>query len=235
MTRRNRNATKSRKTEPRSRRPEPEPKPTRAEQRIRALRRQTKEQGEELKRLRDAVLARPAAQPAAQQPDPLRQAQLDREEVERVAQLPYDEQARYWNRKTEDRISQRLQFNELRTGDLLDQQNFRQVMRDRRLPARYATEVENLLAQARQNNMNPTREWLLKTVIGEEVLSRKDRETERQRNSGRRRIASQTTRPGGAARSTAASAGGRRNQNQDADDEALLRGATLGDVWNSGA
>lgn len=149
-----------------------------------------------------------------------------------MAQLPYEEQSRYWARKSEERVQQQLLRSHLETRDLLDRNSFQQIMRDRRLPAKYAAQVENMLIQARQQNMNPSREWLLKAVIGEEILSRKDRETERQRVRGQRRIASQTVRTGAGARSTAATPGGRRGQNQDADDEALLRGITVGDFVN---
>lgn len=214
--------------------PEEPPRQTHDQRRRVRQRDELRELRETNRRLLEAVTRQPAQSQFPQQPDPARQAQLDREEAERVAQMPFEEQSRYWTRKTEERLQQQMLRGNLETRDMLDRIQFQQVMRERRLPARYATEVDNLLAQARQNGMNPTREWLLKTVIGGEVLERKERDTERQRIRGQRRIASQTTRPSGT-RSTAASGGGRRNQDQAADDEALLRGVSLGDVWNSGA
>lgn len=209
---------------------EPPPQPTRAERRIRAQQRRLREIEDENRRLREAVLRQPAQPQVPSQPDPARQAQIDQAERERVAQLPFDEQLQYWRNKDREELRRENLQQALQTRDMLDRSNFQQIMRDRRLPARYATEVENLLVQARQNGMNPTREWLLKTVVGGEVLSKKDREAERQRAAGRRRVASQTTRPGGAARSTAATAGGRRGKDSAAEDEALLGGITLGEL-----
>jgi hypothetical protein len=218
-------------SEPEGEEPQPQARqPSRAERRIQTLLKRDKEREGELKQLRDAVIARP--QQPAPQVDPARQAQLDREELERVAQMPYEEQARYWNNKTEQKLQQQMLRGNLETRDMLDRIQFQQTMREKRLPARYADEVESLLSQARQNGMNPSREWLLKAAIGNEILTKKDRETDRQRRSGQRRIASQTTRPGAGTRSTAAGAGGRRGQGTAADDEALLRGVTLGDFEN---
>ena len=214
--------------------PEPEPPASRASRRITRQQAELRELRETNKRLLDAVTRQPAQPQYQQQPDPARQAQLDQQEAERVAQMPLEQQGRYWADKRAQEFQQRIALTELRTADMLDRNEFKQIMRERRLPARYATEVENLLAQARQQNMNPSREDVLYRVIGREWVEKKDRETDRQRIRGQRRIASQTTRPSGT-RSTAASAGGRRNQNQAADDEALLRGVSLGDVWNSTA
>lgn len=213
---------------------EPAARPTRAERLARFQQRRIQEQEEELKRWRDAALQRQPAQPTfTPPPDPMRQAQADREEQERVAQLPYEEQSRYWARKEGESMRQQMLRQQLETRDMLDRSNFSQIMSAKKLPARYATEVENLLIQARQQGMNPSRDWLLNAVIGKEVLEKQSRETERQRRNGAARIASQTTTPARTG-STAATAGGRRNVNQDAEDEALLRSVTIGQVLNSG-
>ena len=193
---------------------------TRQQERLRAL--------EEQNRRLTEALTRPPAQPQYQ-PPPVDQARLDREEFERVSQMPFEEQSRYWARKTEERVQQQINLHGLQTRDMLDQSNFRQIMREKRLPAKYANEVETLLSQARQQGMNPTREMVLQTVIGREVLDRKDRETDRARQRGQRRIASQTVRPGGRG-STAATAGGRREQDQEAADKALLMSITWGEA-----
>lgn len=76
--------------------------------------------------------------------------------------------------------------------DVLDQDQFRRLMRQRRLPAKYAGEVEDLLHQAWQQPMTLSREWLLKAVIGGEVLEKRARAAERQRLRGQRRIQSRT-------------------------------------------
>lgn len=205
---------------------EPPPR-RRGSETIRTLRSQNRELADRLKRLEDAAIARGTASPM-QQPDPMLQAQRDREETERVAQMPYEEQARYWARKSEERVQQQIIRGSLETRDLLDRQSFQQIMRERRLPGRYSTEVENLLVQARQNGMNPSREWLLNAVIGQEVLAKKEREGERERIRGQRRVASQQVRPG-TGRSTAAGGAGRRREADD--DEALLNsGVTLGEA-----
>ena len=213
--------------------PPEQPPQSRTRQRRAERKSEAQELREQNRRLIDVLTRQPA--PQYQQPaqvDPARQAQLDREEREMVAQKPYDEQIAYWREKDRREFQQHLMLSGLQTRDMLDRNHFQQIVREERLPARYATEVEDRLSQARRNNMNPTREQVLNEMLGAEFRARKGREVERQRARGQRRIASQTTRPSGTG-STAASGGGRRNQNQDADDEAALRGVTLGDVWNS--
>jgi hypothetical protein len=214
--------------------PEPQPRPSgRADRRIAAQQAKIREQDAELARLR--ALAAQAQQYQAPPPDPERQSRLEREELERVAQLPFEEQGRYWSRKVQEETRREMLQQGLQTRDMLDRMQFENVMRTRKLPAKYATEVDNLLIQARQQGMNPSREWLLNAVVGRELLERKDKEVARQRQNGAARIARQQVRPAGTG-NTAGSGGGRRSRSQDADDEALLRGITVGDfISNTGA
>src|SRR5215469_12619538 len=145
--------------------PEPPQPQTRGQRRREREQAELRELRESNRRLQDVLLRGPQQAPQAPvYPDPTRQAELDRQEIERVAQMPFEEQGRYWGRKAEDKAQQQILRQGLETRDMLDRIQFQQVMRDRRLPARYATEVDNLLAQARREGMNPTREWLLNAV-----------------------------------------------------------------------
>lgn len=207
--------------------------PSRAQRRIIRQQERIKELEAENRRYQDHVLQRQQQPPAQTQPDPGRQALLDQQERERVALLPLEEQGQYWARKSEERTQQALLRQGLETRDMLDRIQFDNILRDRKLPARYREQVESLLGQARQNGMNPTREWLLNAVVGQEVLSRKDKDVTRQRQAAQGRIANQTVRAGGASRSTAAPASNRRGGNQAAEDDALLRGITVGDFLNA--
>src|SRR6266566_4156626 len=89
--------------------PKPQRQPSRAERSVRALRARAKAQDEEIKRLRmvqETMLTQTRQPPT--QPDPYRQAELDRKEAEDVALMAPHEVARYYAQKSESRVRQEL-------------------------------------------------------------------------------------------------------------------------------
>ena len=211
--------------------PAPQPQPSRGERRVQVLRQRLREQEDEVKRLRELALTQARAPQVSQpQSDPYRQAQLEREEQERLAQMMPHEAAQYVSRKAEERLNGALLRTNLETRDMLDRIQFQNLMRDRKLPSSYNEQVENLLAQARRENMNPSREWLLRAVIGDQVLSRQGKDAGKQRETARRRLAAQTTQPG-VGRSTAP-APARRQQGEESWQEftARLKSTRLSDL-----
>jgi hypothetical protein len=209
---------------------EPEPRRRPVPRRIKVLHERLKAQESENAQLRNRLLQAPVQQPVQQQVDPYRQAEMQRVEAERVAQMMPHEQAQYYASQAEQRVQQQLFRSSLETRDMLDRQLYSQLAQQEPMAARLTTEVENTLAQARQMGMNPTREAIYNLLIGQEVRTRAKKQTETQRRRGRAQIAAQTTQPGGA-RSTAAGGRSRRGEDTDADLDARLRSVTLRDVW----
>jgi hypothetical protein len=208
--------------------PEPQPRP-RSQRRIIALRERLKQQETENRQLRDRLLQTPVQQPAPQV-DPYRQAEQERLEAERVAQMMPHEQAQFYARRSEERFQQQLFRQNLETRDMLDRQLFTQLAAQEPMAQRLQNEVENTLQQARAQGMNPTREAIYNLLVGQEIRSRAKKQTETQRRNGRARIAAQTTQPGGA-RSTAGSTRGRQRDSETAGLDDRLRKVTVGDVW----
>jgi hypothetical protein len=138
------------------------------------------------------------------------------------------QQQQYTERRLSDRFQREILMTRLQGADLLDKQAFDNLARADPVARKFKDQVESTLITERTQGRNPSREEILDRMIGAEVRAKHARASDQQRVRGRRRIASQTTRPSGT-RSTAAVQGGRRNQNQDADDDALLRGITVGE------
>lgn len=168
-------------------------------------------------------------QVAAAPSDPYRQAQIDQQEAERVAQMMPHQQAEYYTNRAEQRLQQQMLRAQVQTADMMDRQAYQALAREEPAAARYADQVEQMLALARRQNMNFSREALYNQIIAQEVRTRAKKQAEAQRAKGRREIAAQTTQPGGG-RSTAA-APRRARDDTDADLDARLRNVTLGEVW----
>ena len=217
--------------------PEPRRGPrTPEERRVHALRARAREAEAENRRLRtlQEQLLTQTRQPAPPQADPYRQAEADRLEAERVAMMAPHEVAAYYANRAEQRVQQQLYRAQIEAGDRIDKLTFRQIMATEPAAKRLETQVEQELANHRQQGMNPTREAIYDLLIGREVRQRAQRQTATQRTAGARRIASQQTAPGGTARSSVPAERGRRRS--DDSDEALdarLRSVTVGDAWNS--
>jgi hypothetical protein len=208
--------------------PQEQRRPSSRQRAILRMRERLKQESEENRRLRDQLLTQ-TRQPAAPPPDPYRRVEEERQEAERVAQMMPHEQAAYYARKTEQQFSQQLMRQNLETRDLFDRQIYQSLCAQEPMAQRLANEVENTLAQARNQGMNPTREAIYNLLVGQEVRNRAKKQTDRQRKNGQARIAAQTTQPGGS-RSTAA--GGRRAAaDPDAGLEDRLRKVTVGDAW----
>jgi len=186
--------------------PEPEPKPeprqqTREERRVQALNKRWRESEAENKRLRadfDRMIVQSRA-PATPAPDPYRQAELQRQEAERLALMAPHEQAAYYANQVEQRVQQRLMQTEVTTADRLDRQNYTLLTRSDPDARRLAQQVEDGLMLARQNGMNPTREAILNVLVGQETRAMREKRDNEARRRGRAQIARETTRPGSAA------------------------------------
>lgn len=123
---------------------------------------------------------------------------------------------------------QELTQVELRGFDRSDKANFDAMAATDRRAARYAAEVERVLAQRRQmGDYTLGRRDILAFKLGEELLARGATQVRAQRQQANGRVARETTRPASGRGDVAA---GGRARNQDADDEALLRRVTTADV-----
>jgi hypothetical protein len=203
----------------------PEPKrPSREQRRVQTLARRLRETEQEVARLRQQPL--PQLQPV----DPYRQAELDRLEAERVMMMAPHEVAKYYADKNRTETTQALTRQQVQFGDMLDRQNFEALKREEKAAARLESQIENLLIQARQQGMNLTREAIYNQLFAQEARANLRRVAEKQRKGGRERIAAQTVQPG-QGRSGAAAPRRQRGEPTAEEDEALLRGVRLGDVW----
>src|SRR6266566_5701719 len=151
--------------------PEPQPRqPSRAERRIAALRKDRREQAEEIRRLRqqqDQMLSQTRQPPP--QPDPYRQAEIDRQETERVALMAPHEVAAYYANRSEQRVQQQLARLSVENADRLDRISYENFSASRPAAQRMATEVETVLSEARQAGMNPTRQAVYHLLLGRQV------------------------------------------------------------------
>lgn len=214
-------------TEPEEQPQEQRREPSQRQRAILRMRERLAREEAENRRLRDALLSQ-TRMPAPQQPDPYRQAEVERQEAERVAQMMPHEQAQFYARKSEQNFQQQLLRQNLETRDLLDRQLFSSLCGQEPMAQRLSDEVENTLAQARNQGMNPTREAIYNLLVGQEVRSRAKKQADKQRKNGRAQIAAQTTKPGGT-RSTAAATRGRTREDVDAGLDDRLRKATMAD------
>jgi len=213
------------------REPPPQRQPSRAERRIAALRKERREQAEEIKRLR-AVQEQALTQTRqpAPQPDPYRQAEQQRQEAEWLALQPPDVVARHVANQALQPLQQQMARQQVEFADRLDRQSFDSFAASRPAAQRMAAAVERTLAEARQGGMNPTRQAVYHLLLGRQVDERASRQIAQQRKTGQRRIASQRT-TGAAPRSNAPA---QRRGRADDSDEALiarLKNTTVGDVW----
>lgn len=213
-------------------RAEEAPQPTRSSRRVAALRTRLKDQEDENRRLRQDIerMMAQTRQPAASPPDPYRQAEMARQEQERLAMMQPHEVAAYTEQKLRNEFQQQMIRSQVETRDLVDRQMFETLKSRDKLAERFSDQVEALLVQARNQGMNPTREILLNALVGQEVRHKSQRQTEQLRRRGARQIAAQTVQPGNG-RSTAVS-GDRRTR--DDSDEAMierLRNTTVGEAW----
>lgn len=216
-------------SEPSQREEQPPLRKPKEQRAVEAWRKRAREAEAERKRLQEHIF-RQQPQPQPPPVDPYRQAELDRLEAEQVAMLPVDQQIRHYVQKALQPVQRELANSRVQTGDQLDRQIFAGIKRDEPSARRLEPQVEEYLAAARAQGMNPTREAIYNLLIGQEVRQKAVRQAEAQRRTGRRRIASQTTRTG-VGRSTAAGPRqGRRDDTESGLDD-RLRQVKVGDMW----
>lgn len=114
-----------------------------------------------------------------QQPDP-RAAQEAREEKERLALMTPEERATYTMHKEISQLKQQQQsfmlMQQFQNADAADRNNYLSVAtgadaRRSELYSKNMGEVEKRLAEYRKNGVYPTREEVLKLVLGEQAIS----------------------------------------------------------------
>jgi hypothetical protein len=117
---------------------------------------------------------------------------------------------------------------EARSADRMDRAEFAGFSRGNPHAERLADRVEQTLAAARQQNMNPTRTAIYYLLLGQEVDQKRGGQVRQQQRAGARHVAAQTTQPG-TPRSTVAAP--RRRPAEDGMEavEARLRNVTIGD------
>jgi hypothetical protein len=159
------------------------------------------EQAEELTRLRALQRQNQERQWVEES---AQQAQSARAEFQRIQELPYDEQERYWQRQAYQQVHARA----FQAADAEDRAKFAGLLK-KEGRTHYAKQVEELLAQARQQGANVSREWVLNGLLGQE------------RRSGGNR--------GGGRTESRGQPSPRRRREQDAADEELLRNISVAD------
>jgi hypothetical protein len=174
---------------------------------------------------RIAALEQQRAQPAF---DPQAAARAEQEFRASLEVMAPHEAALAVAQRQEQRFQAQLTQVELRGFDRSDKANFDAMAATDRRAARYAAEVEQLLAQRRQmGDYTLGRRDILAFKLGEELLARGAAQAPAQRRAANGRVARETTRPASGRGDVAA---GGRTRNQDVDDEALLRRVTTADV-----
>jgi hypothetical protein len=174
---------------------------------------------------RIAALEQQRAQPAYDPQAAARAEQEFRASLELMS--PADAAIAVANRQAQQFREQLTQV-ELRGFDRSDKANFDAMTATDRRAARYAAEVEQILAQRRQmGDYTLGRRDILAFKLGEELLARGAAQVPAQRRAANGRVARETTRPASGRGDVAA---GGRARNQDVDDEALLRRVTTSDV-----
>jgi len=214
--------------------PAPEPQPvSRETRRIRALRQREKDAQAEAARLRqqnELLISRLSQQQISPPPDPYRQADLDRQEAERLMMMQPHEVAQYYATRERQRTDQQLARLSVETADRLDRITWDQIKSREGAARRLDSQVEQYLAAERNQGRNPSREQIYNAIVGYEIRSKSSRQIEQQRRTGARRIASQRTN-GTGARSTAP---GRTQAGRGTEDNSIeavtarLRGMTVG-------
>jgi hypothetical protein len=213
--------------------PAQEPQQPRRENRtIRALRARLKTDQDEKAQLRRQIdqLLSQTRPPPAPAPDPYRQAEFVRQEQERLAMMQPHEIAAYTEQKLRNEFNQQLMNGQMQTRDLIDRQMYDQLKTRDSLAERFSGQVEDLLAAARSQGMNPTREVLLNALVGQEFRQKAQRQIETARRRGARQIAAQTTQPGGG-RNGAADTRRTRREDPEAGLDERLRSVTIGEAW----
>jgi hypothetical protein len=207
---------------------EPQPRQTRQErrdERSRSRARELEAQNADLAR-RLAELERARTQPVFDPQAQAREEAAFRQSLETM--LPH-EAALAVAQRSEQRMNQQLVQAELRGFDRADVAEFNALRARDRAAERLAPQVEQLLAQNRAaGDLRFGRLDIFDLLRGRELRTRGPQAARQQRQNGAARVAAQTTRPANARGDVARGAG--QGRDQDAADEALLRGIRAADV-----
>ena len=203
-------------------------RPGRRERQAAQLRREREERATERAayEARLAALERRETQPRY---DPQVQARAEQAELERIMQLPYEQQLVALNERTERRVAAALGNTQAQIADSADRAEFRDLQRDEPAARRMAAEVERQIAEGRAQGLRGlTRVAVYNYLVGQEAREKMKKAGDRQRRTGRANIRRETTRPGVAGRSVQSAAGGRRQADNSLEAvTGRLRGVRL--------
>lgn len=182
---------------------------TRGNARLRRLKERTEKaerEAAETRRQLDAITAQQRQQQYQEDP---------RLEAERLSAMSETEQLRYHLDKSNRLNEQRLNAMALHTADQNDRNAFRMRAQTDKRAAKYEPEVEQNLALARQNGMNPSRETIYFYLLGRKVAdARAKLGGGAPRKEAAARVQRQATRPG----NSSGDAGGRPRTGKTLED-----------------
>ena len=212
--------------------PEPQPRPTRQDRRDARVRTERDELARRLLAA-ETQLQQLQQRPVQPPPDPGAAAREEAAFVESLQQMLPHEAALAVARRQEGRFQQQLHAVALQSFDRTDQAEFNALRATNRTAARLAPQVEQMLQQRRQmGDYTLGRRQIFAYMLGEEVLNRvaaAPRGGAQPRLTAR--AAAQVVRPAAGRGDVAARTGsGRAARDQDAADEALLRGITVSEI-----
>lgn len=207
--------------------PEPEPRQTRRTgprgrangEEIRELRSQLEQTNRQLTELQRRPAAAPFDPQAAQAAENKFWADLDLMAPAEAMKAVYA--------RARGEFQQQFVSQSISTQETLDKQSYDASARISRVHQQYRQRVEDLVATERARGNTVPRDVALKFLLGEDAINRANRVVPGQRRAAGARVAAQTTRP---VRGGGDVARGGRRRDEGADDEALLRNITAGDI-----
>lgn len=156
---------------------------------------------------------------AAPRPDPAELARREREEQERVALLPIEQQSRYWYDKGRQEFGGALLGLQQQMADNADRADFGRMLERSALARQLEPEVERMVAQERaRGNASVSRTAVLNYLVGRRVLDGTLPSRDSARNGAAAQRRRQTTRPASAGSGVA-----RPAQRPNADRDAYQR------------
>ncbi len=197
--------------------------PSRSAARIARQQRENSELRERLARL-EGQASRPAPQP---QFDPQAQQRADAEFYASLENLSPVEAIRAVEARANQRISGAMQMQMLQLRNDADRDRFADSAAQDRNRTRLLSRVEELAGNVLASGNLPNRTMIYRMLLGEELETKAQRVLPQARRQAAARVASQTTRPQGGRGDVAR---GGRTRDQDAEDEALLKSITIGDL-----
>jgi hypothetical protein len=192
----------------------------RARERADAAERRAADVERQLGELRTQIQQRPN--------DPAAQARAAEEERMRFEQMSPVEIALHVRETERQHTERRLQVMQLGIQNTMDRSAFDAAARNDTVRRDYADRVNRYVESELRQGRFVSRETVYYALLGQDVDSRRQQATQRQQRQGARQVARQTVRPASGRGDVAR--GGGRQRDQGADDVALLRGTTVGDL-----